>query len=445
MHGLRPGAAAATCKLAAMNGTRLRALGCAAAIVASVAGPRAAAASPLELFGFGGSSPAMAGTGVATATGFDAVYLNPAGLADTTKRVTLGLLYGDFALEMDGEPTGTEPAKGVLIGGALPVPLGGAAKDRVGLALGFYVPTVAINRARHPLPGVPTFALLESRSHVIAIQVALGVRLSKRRDAGLRVGAGIIALAELRGGIDVTTDASGRFTSFSEQQLITQFAPIIGARYLMPAQRLDLGLTFRGTSRSDYDITVTNDLAESLPLTIPTIRIAGTAQYDPMTIAAEAAWRVVPSLELRGQLAYQRWSAFPLPTLNPIAGQPPQEPPGFHDTVVPRLGVEWRAQLGATAMAVRGGYMAVMSPAPEASGRQSLLDNSRDVVSFGLGVAWPGRNPVHVDVWGQAHFLNARTHQKDFEVYEDGERLPFNRLEADGQVVVGGLTVGVDL
>ena len=428
-----------------MHGMRRSAPGLVVLVVALVAGPRPAAASPLDLFGYGGSSPALAGTGVATATGYDAVYLNPAGLADTKKRVTLGLLYGDFNLHLRGADTGTDAAKGLVFGGALPVPLGGPARDRVGLALGFYVPTVAITRARHPLPGVPTFALLETRSHVVAIQLGLGVRFGDRADAGLRVGAGVIALAELRGGIEVTTDGAGRFTTFSEQQLLAKFAPVLGARYLMPAQRLDLGLTFRAASRSDYDITVTNDLGNTLPLTLPTIRIAGNAQYDPLTIAAEAAWRPLPSLEVRAQLAYQRWSAFPLPTLNAIATQPPQEAPGFHDIVVPRLAAEWRIEAGATGLALRAGYAAFMSPAPAASGRASLLDNHRDVISLGLGLSWPGRNPLHLDVWAQGHLLTPRSHTKDLDRFDPGDTVPFYRLETDGHILVGGLTVGVDL
>jgi hypothetical protein len=89
--------------------------------------------------------------------------------------------------------------------------------------------------------------------------------------------------------------------------------------------------------------------------------------------------------------------------------------------------------------------MAAMSPAPEASGRQSLLDNHRDVVSMGLGVSWPNRNPVHIDVWGQGHLLTPRTHTKDLSLYSDDESIPFYQLRSEGHVLVGGLTVGVDL
>jgi long-chain fatty acid transport protein len=409
----------------------IRARGAVALLLLCAARP--AAASPLELFGFGGRSPGMAGAGVASTEGYDATFLNPGGLGLVRqKRATLGVMAGDFALSLDGADTGTEAASGLVIGGALPIPLGGAARDRVGLGFGFHIPTVAINRVRAPFPGDPGFALLESRSHVIGLQVAVGVRVAERWS----VGAGVNALAVLRGGIAVTTDGSGRFTTQSEQRLLTRFAPLAGARFAW-RDDVDLGVVARAPSRSDYDIVVTSDLSDVLPLDLPLIRIAGAAQYDPLTVALEAAWRLRPGLTLTGHLAWAHWSGFPLPTQNAVTGNAPQEEPGFHDTPVPRLAVEYgRAALGGQ-LTARGGYAFMRSPAPEQRGRQSLLDNHRHVVAGGLGLAWPGRTvPLHLDAWLQLHALQPRTHTKDMSL---------EVIETGGHIVVGGLTVGVDL
>ncbi len=409
----------------------IRTRGAVALLLVCAAHP--AAASPLELFGFGGRSPGLAGAGVASSEGYDAVFLNPGGLGLVKqKRATIGFMAGDFAIDLDGADTGTEAASGLVIGGAVPIPLGGVARDRVGLGFGFHIPTVAINRARAPFPGEPNFALLESRSHVIGLMFSLGVRVRERWS----VGFGVNALAVLRGGIAVTTDGSGRFTTQSEQRLLTRFSPIVGARWAW-RDDVDLGIVGRAPSRSDYDIAVTSDLSDVLPLDLPEIRIAGAAQYDPLTVALEAAWRWRPDVTLTGHLAWAHWSGFPLPTQNPVSGNPPQEEPGFHDTPVPRLAVEYdRAALGGRLVA-RGGYAFIMSPAPEQRGEQTLLDNHRHVVSGGLGLAWPGRTvPLHVDAWVQLHALQPRTHTKD---------LPVQVIETGGHIVVGGLTVGVDL
>jgi long-subunit fatty acid transport protein len=293
----------------------LRRLAFAMALVAAAA---PASASPLDLFGFGGRSPGLAGAGVASAEDFDAVYLNPAGLAYATrKRATVGGLAAAMRLELGAEDYPVEGPRGLEIGGQVPMPLGGALRDRVGLGFGFYVPSEAINRARAPFPGEPSFVLLESRAFVVGLLVGVGVKVTPR----LAVGLSVNALAVLRGTIDVTIDGAGRFTTQSEQRLLTRFAPILGARYRL-RDDLDLGLAVRAPSRSDYDITVTSDLGDALPLTLPEIAIAGTAQYDPLTVAAEAAWRVLPSLTLTGHLAWHRWSAFPASDPQPGRGQP---------------------------------------------------------------------------------------------------------------------------
>jgi long-chain fatty acid transport protein len=408
--------------------------------VVVAASPRPAAASPLELFGFGARSPALAGTGVASSDGYESVYLNPAGLAKVPgKRATVGLVGGDFRLEMDGEDTGTEPAKGLVIGGEFPLPLGGSMKDRVGFGFGFWVPAVALNRARAPFPGTPTFTLLENRSHVIALQIAAGVKINEKLD----VGAGVIALAVLRGGIHVSTDSAGRFATTSEQQLLTRFAPVAGVRW-KHSDRLDLGAVLRWVSRSDYDIAVTTDIGDVVPIQLPPIRIAGNAQYDPLTVAVEAAWRIRPDLLWSGQLQWQHWSAFPLPTLNPVSGTPPQEAPGFHDTVVPRASLEWTRELGAVRVVGRAGAAFHLSPAKEASGRQSFLDNHRMVGSVGLGLALPRSSvPLYLDAWFQHHYLIPRRHEKNPDAFDPGDEIPFDVLDTKGEVLVGGLCVGL--
>jgi len=412
------------------------------ALLALLAFEASAAASPLELFGFGGRSCGLAGTGVASSTGYDSVYLDPAGLARVRrKRATIGVLLGDFSLELNGEDTETDRARGLVIGGAVPMPLGGKWKERVGLGFGLYIPGKSINRVRQPFPRTPIFLVLENRSHVIALQFAVGAKLTSKLDLGV----GVITLAELEGAIHVSTDSAGRFTTTSEQQLVTRFAPVLGARYRV-RDGLDLGAVLRWESRSDYNIQVTTDIGEVVPIQLPPIQIAGNAQYDPLTIAAEAAWRPRPDLLLSGQLQWQHWSRFPLPTLNPTAGSAPQEEPDFHDTVTPRASAELTVPRGALELALRTGAAFVMSPAPEATGAQAFLDNHRLLASAGLGVAFPGSSvPLHLDAWVQLHQLIARKHTKAGGVFEPAGGPPTDVVEGGGRIVVGGLTVGLDL
>ncbi|MEO8704358.1 MAG: outer membrane protein transport protein [Kofleriaceae bacterium] len=410
------------------------------AVVIAVVLARDARASTLDLFGFGMRSPALAGTGAATADDYESVYANPAGLADAhTKRATVGVVVADFRTKMDGDIVG-DSGSGTVLGGVVPMPLGGWAKDRIGLGFGFHIPNDTLNRVRAPFPGVPQFALLENRSHVIAIQLAVGVKLTDR----LSVGAGVIVLAALRGGIDVTTDAGGRFSADSEQRLTTQFAPVVGARW-HASPRLSYGLVVRAPVRSDYDIKVTSDLGDAIPLTLPEIRIAGNAQYDPLSVAAEAAWRWRPDLLLVGQVEYQHWSAYPLPTKNPVPATLEQQPPGFHDRPVPRIGAEWTARTEPATMFVRAGYSFLWSPAPEMTGQQSLLDNNRHLVGVGFGLVLTGKLPLRVDIYGQLHHLQARSHVKDPDLQQPGKLPVFDSISTSGNVLVTGAAVGIDL
>jgi long-chain fatty acid transport protein len=393
---------------------------------------RLAAASPLQMFGIGGDSPARGGTGCADATGYDGLYLNPAGLAGRpAKRFTLGTLFGDF--ELHGVDRTVEAAVGIEIGLALPVPFGGAWTDRFGFALGFYIPRNVITRARAPRPGTPFYALLENRSQTVGVQAGLGVKLSERWS----VGVSVLTLAALTGTIHVASDPAGRFTTTSEEQLITDIAPILGVRW-KESPRLSLGLTTRASSQSAYDIDVTNELGEVLPVTLPELRFAGIAQYDPLTVAAEAAWRPTPAWLVAGQLAWENWSRFPLPTENPVAAMPAQAPTGYHDVVVPRLGAAWTHDAaGGWALTLRGGYFFAWSPAPEMTGAQALLDNHRHVFSLGFGLAAAqAAVPIHVDAWFQWHALVPRHNDRP-------EGTP--DVDTSGSILVGGLTLGVDL
>lgn len=418
-------------------------IGVLAALTATLASVRPAAASPLELFGFGGRSPALAGTGATDAAGFDSTYLNPAGLADIPrKRLTLGYLVGDFHLALDGRGTGTDLARGLTIGAALPLPLGGALRRRVGLGVGIFVPTGTLARVRVPFPGQPVYSLLETRSQIIGILVSAGVRLGDH----VRVGGGILALAALRGSIFIHVDAANHVSSSADQRLIAQYAPVLGAIADVPHHPVRVSLVLRGPSRSDYDIEVTNDLATQLPLSLPPLRIAGTAQYDPLAVDAEVGWHPRPDLGLHALLSYQRWSAFPLPTENPLETQPAQEPPHFHDTIRPHLGAELTRDTHLARVALRAGYAFVWTPTPESRGRQSLLDNSRHVFTGGVGLSWPGATvPLHLDAWLQLHLLVPRTHTKDPAAFDPGTTPPFDTIHTRGRIVVGGMTLGVDL
>lgn len=413
---------------------------CACAAIAALLAVSPAAASPLELFGLGGRSPGLAGAGVASADGFESVYLNPAGLAEITgKRLSIGTAITRFGLTVDNRDAGVDNGTALVLGGALPIPLGGALANRVAIGLGFHIPSRALVRVDRPLVGEPTFAILGNRADTIGIQVGLGFKVNDR----LTLGAGFLALAALRGAIIVTNDAAGAFVTRSEQRLKTHYAPLAGARYRLDA-RWRVGLAVRLPSRSDYDIEVRTDLT-SIPLALPELAIAGNAQYDPLIVTAGAAFAARRWLTVLGELDFRRWSGYPRPTENPVVGGEPTPLPEFRDTAVPRIAAEASTRAGAAQITGRLGYALLLSPAPEMTGPITLLDNHRHQISAGAGLSFPGTAiPIRVDAWAQVHLLAGRRHDKDPGEFAPDEP-PFSAVDSGGRVVAGGLTLGVDL
>ena len=354
------------------------------------------------MFGMGARSPGMAGTGVADAEGYDATYTNPAGLVGpTNRRLSLGYVHAGYALNMDGMHRPVDKTDGLILGADIPIPFGGILRDRIALGLGFYFPFGVINRARSPFPDEPRLALLDNRTQVVSVLVAAGVRLHERVDVGI----GVLALAALVGNIQIQP-VGGRITTVAEEQLTTSLAPIIGAR-VRTFRWLTLGAVFRGESKSTYDIEITNSLGSLLPLTLPTLRIAGVAQFDPMQAAVEGAFRPLRWLTIDAGVTWKHWSSFGLPTENATLGAPPQPAPGFVDTAVPRLAVEATRRWLRLSLSGRAGYFYE----PTGARGPVLLDADRHVLTFGAGLTWTSRlTTLQVDAFVQWHHAQANEH-----------------------------------
>jgi long-chain fatty acid transport protein len=437
-------------------------------LLAGLLVPRPAAASALDLFGFGARGPAMGDTGVAFADGFEAVYLNPANLAlATRRRLTLGTQGGRFDLNADGASRPVDSLLGLTVGATLPIPLGGVMANRLALGLGFYLPAGIVNRGRVPPPGSVWMPLLESRTEVVGVQLAAAVRPLPF----LTLGAGVLALAALEGRIVITADAAGRFGTRAEEELVTDYALICGATLLLP-KGLRLGVAYRGESSSGFDMAIEPQLGSSLPLGVPVMIVAGISQFDPAQLATEVALTLPHQVLLSANLTFKRWSSYGAPTANVTEGSPPQPPPGFRDTFVPRLGIEVGFPLLAQLHGVaRGGYFFEPTPIPEQRAETNMLDNHRHVLSLGVGLDIGRPAFLHIDAFYQHHFLVPRTHTKDALPMATGggasalsrwrmaaprhrlrmaddlasDQATPSRLSSQGAIDLAGLTIGVDL
>lgn len=386
-----------------------------AAVVLLAAG--AASASVPDVIGLGARSAALAGTGVSYANGYEATWLNPAGLVEAPRaRVTLGWVLGDPSLRLDGAARTVETTSGALIGAALPLPFTGALRERVALGLGLYIPGRVLNRAHSPYPDVPRLALLETRTQVVSALASLSVRLTDRLSAGL----GLEALATLLGEIHLQPDAQGHIVSVTDERMVWATAPIAGLRARI-ADSLRLGLTLRGASAAGYDLRITNSLGSTLPIGVPMLRLAGSAQYDPLQAQVEGSWAVREGLLLALGVTWKRWSELPLPTENATPRTPAQPPSGYHDTLVPRAALEATLPWQFLRTQLRAGYLYESSPAPPDA--PVLVDAGRHVFSLGLGLDL-GR--AQLELFGAVHALAGSP-------------------RAQGRLLVGGASLGLEL
>ncbi|MCB9612034.1 MAG: outer membrane protein transport protein [Sandaracinus sp.] len=403
--------------------------------------PAVAQASPPDVFGYGPRTQGMANTGVAFATNYEATFHNPAGLAGQTRSgFTLGMQGGGFQLEIDGEKWDIDGYQGTTLGFHIGLPFGGVLEDVFVIGAGFYTPTATVLRTDILFPEVPNFLLL-ARTQSVHVMLGLGISLH-RLLPGLRIGVGVSTLANIGGRLLVGLDAANQFFSQTETQLLAGFYPSVGLQY--ENERFALGLVYRSEVRSDIDLVIRAENLLPGDLELPEITITATPQYDPHTLALEAAYRPTDAWMIALQAQWRRWSAFE-GSVGKTTGSSNLPPaPDFHDTITPRLGVEWQGKHRRTTGQLRGGYAFEPTPAPTArmaplrdsngdpvmrAGEPVLrprryLDNHRHVLSLGGTVIWEtsGGAALQFDLFAQLHLLQERTHgiPSDAEVAGDG-------------------------
>ncbi len=361
----------------------------------------AADASPQDLFGYGARLVAMAGTGASFADDYAAVHANPAGLSRLRERsLMLGYAGTGFWLDYNGGHFAADTGSATVIGVGLPIPFGGALRNRVAIGLGFFTPTNVVVRGRIIRPETPQFILLPDRVQTVALQIGLGVSLPW----GFRIGGGVMAMAGLTGTVLVAADASGRASSRIDTQLVATYAPVVGAQWERGAWRV--GATYRGELIARFLVSIE---ARDLGINLPIFNISGVAQYDPAQLQVEAAWQRAGWTVALGVTA-KRWSDYPGPAAATTENSPAPPAPEFSDTLVPRAGVERRwSWADGTHVAVRGGYFYEPTPAPAATTARAFLDNDRHVFAAGLSVgATAAGTRYTVDVFSQTHWLAPR-------------------------------------
>ncbi len=399
--------------------------------------PAEARAGLFDRVGFGGRAVAMGNAVAAEVDDYAAAFYNPAALT-RPRRVHFagGLLLSMPRLEVTREQPvlpGLETAEPQSFWGwslALAVPLGATPGRRGGLGLGLLLPSERLLRAATADPGRPQHLLPDHLADSLTLVLAGAWELLP----GLSLGAGVQVLADIAARVDVDADlVSGTFTRRETHvELVPSAAPTAGALW-EPRPGLRLGASLRGPLAMDYDIPASIDLG---PLVAMRLSMAGVALYTPLSVSAGLAWEVGDSgWTVAADATWARWSEAPDPAPRleidlggellegvgledavDVGTRARPVPPGFSDTVTPRLGVECRVS---EALAVRAGWFFLPTPVPLQTGPTNYVDPHVHVASLGAALTFPdplraGRRPLTVEAAAQwAQHLPRRADKAD--------------------------------
>jgi hypothetical protein len=327
---------------------------------------------------FGESSRAAALGNAVSARPGDAgsILLSPGGLAFVTEpELVLSGQVGRLSLWMQRPGEAREEQNrwlggfGFAVATPLPMPL---ERLRFGMALDFpaeHALRVAVDE-RSDTPHSPVY---DGRPDRLSALGAVAYEILPE----LGLGGGIVVTPSLSTPTEVSYDA-GRGDTVEKDVIIRldrdlemDVAPFFGVR-AAPLDWLSVGAVYRaaaiskagGSQRTVAGGIVADDPIDYYQFWDPEEWVLGVAggPFADVTVSVDAT--------------YSRWSKF-------RSGFNRAVTPKFHDTLNPRLGVEWKANPWLRA---RAGYGFEPSPIPEQSDSSNYLGSNTHVISLGGGV-----------------------------------------------------------
>lgn len=414
---------------------------CAPLVALALCSSADARANPLDVFGFGSRQTAMGGAVSADVSDFSATYYNPAGLALARGlEVTVGYFRADHFLYMNGKNSGVDPVKGTVGGAVVPGKVLGVP---FAFGIGFHIPDNWITRVRALPQTEPRWEMYDNRNQSLwfGVDVAVSPLPWLQLGGGLTFMAATTATLDISGHIDLftPTDSSLRHEVDADVTLIAY--PAFGAR-VEATKDLAFSLVYRGQFKEQLIVNANVlsgvGLGRAGDLTVLALGLQSDTvdAFLPQQVVLGGSWKATPDLHVNLEAEWVNWGAYIPPVaqittqLNvpapaggwPLGIQAPTTPPAtivlpivIHDTVVPRVGVEWRAVARPRWEGfVRGGYEYAKSPIADQSGPTNYVDRDRHTMSAGVGLRLihPGRvlpGDVRFDAHGQLSVLPTGT------------------------------------
>jgi long-chain fatty acid transport protein len=397
-----------------------------------------ARANPVDIYGLGSRGIALGGAMTAATDDTAASYYNPAALVrGRDLRIDLGYRYAQPRLTLNGRDNGLDSARGVSVGIVAPAHIG---PFRFAFGASLWLPDQHVTRLRSLAYQTPRFPLYENPTQHLVLQANLAIQIIP----GLYIGGGLTYMSRtegqvfLEGSVAVSDPDASALKGRVDVDLKAVRYPQAGILWEV-GPRLALGLCYRHSFSLSLDQAFRIDGNIGDPGTPPVVagghfaaRAVSRDLFQPWQLQAGVSARLWSQVLVSFDLAYVRWSEFPVPAsrldLDVDIGQFNDRlklPSGrsypaadFHDIVVPRIGVEVRAfERTRVALDVRGGYAYEASPVPEQIGESTFADSDKHSFSAGLGVEVRRLGPVlplplALDAHVAVTYLPSRTHRK---------------------------------
>ena len=429
-------------------------------VVAVAAVMPAARAKPIDALGFGSRNIGMAGASTATANDGSANYYNPAGLvAGKDLRIDIGYRYAQPILRMNGHNVGVDSARGWEVGLTAPGNIG-PFRFAVGIAL--WLPDQRLTRVRSLPFAQPRFVLFDNRLQRLLLSANLAIQIVP----GLYIGAGLTFMSRtlgqlfLKGSVAVSDPDSSSLTTSVDVDLIAVRYPQAGIMW-QATRNLSFGVSYRHKFQLELNqgFQINGNVGDpGLPPVITNGSFAAQSisqdLFQPWQLTGGVAVRLWRRLLVAFDLTYAAWSDFPVaasnltlsidlgPVFTPKIMLPPPRTypqPGFHDIVIPRIGVEWRARENQRlSVDVRGGYSYEPTPVPSQVGESNLVDCDKHTFSLGVGLELGKLQPILEQPLSiDAHF--AATYLPPRATYKLSAVDPVGDYVADGVVLQIGV------
>lgn len=364
-------------------------------------------ANPVDIFGYGARASAMGNAQTAASDDVGANYYNPGILASLEDvRIDIGYQIAEPRLLVSDLDLGVDQARGMTAGLVVP---GRIAGRRLAIGAALYLPDQHMTRTRTLSSQRPRFVVYDNRPQRLFLAANLSLQLME----GLFVGGGLAYMSSTQG--EVLLDGRVGFPNADDSDLA--LAMDVDLRAIRYAQLgawyrakpwLNVGLSYRDGFALTLDqvFIIQGDVGPDggAPLVEDGFFRLHTLSQDlfqpaQLTLGFDA--QLTPSLAVALDVQWQRWSAFENPAariridldvgqfndLIDIPDAPPLPEAGFHDTLVPRLGLEWlAAQSRRSQVHVRGGYAYEPSPTPAQFAETNFIDNDKHTLSLGAGL-----------------------------------------------------------